>query len=92
MASSAEVHATLDHPVIDSDGHMAEHLPTLAPYLEREGLSLDDPGLRRLARGHASGAGAESGAVDCGAVLRMTRSWATPPPLLAGGRWVPLPT
>jgi predicted TIM-barrel fold metal-dependent hydrolase len=48
MASSAEVHATLDHPVIDSDGHMAEHLPTLAPYLEQEGLSLEDPALGRL--------------------------------------------
>jgi predicted TIM-barrel fold metal-dependent hydrolase len=48
MASSAEVHATLDHPVIDSDGHMAEHLPTLVPYLEQEGLSLEDPGLKRL--------------------------------------------
>ena len=48
MPSSAEVHAALDHPVIDSDGHMAEHLPTLAPYLEQEGLSLDDPRLKRL--------------------------------------------
>jgi predicted TIM-barrel fold metal-dependent hydrolase len=48
MASSAEVHAALDHPVIDSDGHMAEHLPTLAPYLEQVGLSLEDPGLRQL--------------------------------------------
>ena len=48
MATSAEVHATLDHPVIDSDGHMAEHLPTLAPYLEQEGISLEDPALRRL--------------------------------------------
>ncbi len=48
MATSAEVHATLDHPVIDSDGHMVEHLPTLAPYLEQEGLSLEDPALRRL--------------------------------------------
>ena len=48
MASSAEVHATLDHPVIDSDGHMAEHLPTLAPYLEQEGISPEDPALRRL--------------------------------------------
>jgi len=48
MASSAEVHASLDHPVIDSDGHMAEHLPTLAPYLEQEGISLEDPALRRL--------------------------------------------
>ncbi len=48
MATSAEIHRSLDHPVIDSDGHMAEHLPTLAPYLEQEGISLDDPGLRRL--------------------------------------------
>jgi predicted TIM-barrel fold metal-dependent hydrolase len=48
MATSAEIHGSLDHPVIDSDGHMAEHLPTLAPYLEQEGISLDDPGLRRL--------------------------------------------
>jgi len=27
---------------------MAEHLPTLAPYLDQEGLSLDHPSLRRL--------------------------------------------
>jgi predicted TIM-barrel fold metal-dependent hydrolase len=48
MTSSAEVHATLDHPVIDSDGHMVEHLPTLAPFLEQEGISPEDPRLRRL--------------------------------------------
>ena len=48
MASSTEIHARLSRPVIDIDGHMAEHLPTLAPYLEREGLSLDHPSLRRL--------------------------------------------
>jgi predicted TIM-barrel fold metal-dependent hydrolase len=48
MPSSAAIRARLPHPVIDTDGHMAEHLPTLAPYLEREGLSLDDPALRRL--------------------------------------------
>src|SRR5271169_526791 len=48
MASSAEIHRRLDHPVIDIDGHMAEHLPTLAPFLERKGLSLDHPSLRRL--------------------------------------------
>src|SRR3954447_25305878 len=48
MPTSAEIHAGLDHPVIDSDGHMAEHLPTLAPYLEREGLSLEHPSFRRL--------------------------------------------
>jgi predicted TIM-barrel fold metal-dependent hydrolase len=48
MASSSEIHRRLGHPVIDIDGHMAEHLPTLAPYLEREGLSLDHPSFRRL--------------------------------------------
>jgi predicted TIM-barrel fold metal-dependent hydrolase len=48
MATSAEVHAALDHPVIDSDGHMAEHLPTLAPYLEQEGILVEDPALWRL--------------------------------------------
>ena len=34
--------------MIDIDGHMAEHLPLLAPYLEPEGLSLDHPALRRM--------------------------------------------
>jgi predicted TIM-barrel fold metal-dependent hydrolase len=48
MASSTEIHARLRRPVIDIDGHMAEHLPTLAPYLEQVGLSLDHPSLRRL--------------------------------------------
>ncbi len=48
MGSSAEIHARLSRPVIDIDGHMAEHLPTLAPYLEREGLSLDHASLRRM--------------------------------------------
>ena len=48
MATSAEIRRRLGHPVIDIDGHMAEHLPTLAPFFEREGLSLDHPSLRRL--------------------------------------------
>ena len=48
MATSGEIHGRLGHPVIDSDGHMAEHLPTLAPYLEQEGLSLEDPALRSV--------------------------------------------
>ena len=46
--SSAAVHARLGHPVIDADGHMAEHFPTLAPFLAQEGLSLDHPSFRRL--------------------------------------------
>ncbi len=48
MPSSSEIHRRLGHPVIDIDGHMAEHLPTLAPYLDREGLSLEHPSFRRL--------------------------------------------
>jgi predicted TIM-barrel fold metal-dependent hydrolase len=48
VATSSEIHSGLAHPVIDSDGHMAEHLPTLAPYLEQEGLSLDHPSFSRL--------------------------------------------
>ncbi len=48
MGSSSEIRRRLGHPVIDIDGHMAEHLPTLAPYLEQEGLSLDHPSFRRL--------------------------------------------
>src|ERR1700733_10053814 len=48
MESSAEIHRRLGHPVIDIDGHMAEYLPRIAPYLEQEGLSLDHPSLARL--------------------------------------------
>ncbi len=48
MDCSAEIHRRLGHPVIDIDGHMVEHLPSLAPYIEQEGLSLDHPALRRL--------------------------------------------
>ena len=46
--SSAEVRRRLRHPIIDIDGHMAEHFPTLVPYLEQEGLSLDHPSFNRL--------------------------------------------
>ena len=48
MNSSAEIRRRLRHPIIDIDGHMVEHLPTLAPYVEQEGLSLDHPALQRL--------------------------------------------
>ena len=46
--TSAEIRARLSHPIIDIDGHMAEYFPALAPYLEREGLSLEHPSLKRL--------------------------------------------
>jgi predicted TIM-barrel fold metal-dependent hydrolase len=49
---SAALRRRLRHPVIDADGHMVEHFPTLAPYLEREGLSLDHPALQRLLPPH----------------------------------------
>ncbi len=49
MSSSSDIRGRLGHPVIDIDGHMAEFFPTLAPYLEAEGLSLDHPSLLRLA-------------------------------------------
>jgi predicted TIM-barrel fold metal-dependent hydrolase len=52
MSTSSEIHRSLGHPVIDIDGHMAEHLPTLAPYIEGEGLSLDHPALRHLLPGY----------------------------------------
>src|ERR1700689_3010991 len=48
MAPSTEIHARLSRPVIDIDGNMAEHFPTLAPYFEAEGLSFDHPSLRQL--------------------------------------------
>jgi predicted TIM-barrel fold metal-dependent hydrolase len=35
--SAAEVHARLDHPVIDGDGHWQEYLPVVLPALERIG-------------------------------------------------------
>jgi predicted TIM-barrel fold metal-dependent hydrolase len=49
MSRSVEIHRRLGHPVVDIDGHMAEFIPALAPYLEAEGLSLDHPSLQRLA-------------------------------------------
>jgi predicted TIM-barrel fold metal-dependent hydrolase len=52
MSTSSQIHRRLGHPVIDIDGHMAEHLPTLAPYIEDEGLSLDHPSLKHLLPGY----------------------------------------
>ena len=46
--SSAEIRRRLPHPVIDIDGHMAEYFPALAPYVEREGLSLSHPSMQRI--------------------------------------------
>ena len=35
MTRSAEIRARLDHPVIDGDGHLCEHMPTFFEYLKR---------------------------------------------------------
>ena len=36
------IRAALDHPIIDADGHLIEHLPALVPHLLREGIEPDD--------------------------------------------------
>jgi predicted TIM-barrel fold metal-dependent hydrolase len=36
------IRAALDHPIIDADGHLIEHLPALVPHLLREGVEPDD--------------------------------------------------
>ena len=36
--SPAEIRARLDHPVVDSDGHIVEHWPTLDRYFKQEGI------------------------------------------------------
>ena len=33
--TAEEIHAQLDHPIIDADGHMLESIPVLTDYLER---------------------------------------------------------
>jgi predicted TIM-barrel fold metal-dependent hydrolase len=42
-----EVRAGIDHPVIDSDGHIVEFLPDLMPFLKRAGIE-DENELREL--------------------------------------------
>ncbi len=36
-SKTAEIRAQLDHPVIDSDGHLSEYLPVLREYLAAAG-------------------------------------------------------
>ena len=48
LTRSAEIRARLNHPIIDSDGHIAEFEPALLDYLEREaGAALADR-IRRI--------------------------------------------
>jgi predicted TIM-barrel fold metal-dependent hydrolase len=40
--AAAKIRARLDHPILDADGHLIEHLPALIPYLLREGIAERD--------------------------------------------------
>lgn len=42
---AAEIRASLDHPIIDADGHIVEYWPELSRYLETEGI---EGGMRAL--------------------------------------------
>jgi predicted TIM-barrel fold metal-dependent hydrolase len=42
---SAAIRARMDHPIIDADGHMLEHVPTLDSYIRREGIAAGFDGL-----------------------------------------------
>jgi len=48
LTKSAEIRARLSHPIIDSDGHIAEFEPALFDYLEREGGAALADRVRRL--------------------------------------------
>lgn len=42
MNEAMRLRARLDHPIIDADGHIIEHLPALVPYIRDEGVAADD--------------------------------------------------
>jgi predicted TIM-barrel fold metal-dependent hydrolase len=50
--SSADIRASLSHPVIDADGHTVEFYPALLPYLREEGVDLAHPEFVRMESGH----------------------------------------
>ncbi len=50
--SSADIRASLSHPVIDADGHTIEFFPALVPYLREEGVDLAHPEFFRMEAGH----------------------------------------
>ena len=50
--TSAEIRASLTHPVIDADGHTVEFFPALLPYLQAEGVDLKNPEFFRVESGH----------------------------------------
>ena len=50
--SSADIRASLAHPVIDADGHTIEFFPALEPYLREEGVDLSHPEFFRMESGH----------------------------------------
>jgi predicted TIM-barrel fold metal-dependent hydrolase len=41
-ASASSIRASLDHPIIDADAHLVEHMPALISYLQAEGIGRDD--------------------------------------------------
>jgi predicted TIM-barrel fold metal-dependent hydrolase len=40
--SASSIRASLDHPIIDADGHIIEHLPALIPHLLEQGIERGD--------------------------------------------------
>jgi predicted TIM-barrel fold metal-dependent hydrolase len=40
--SASSIRASLDHPIIDADAHLVEHIPALVSYLQAEGIGRDD--------------------------------------------------
>jgi predicted TIM-barrel fold metal-dependent hydrolase len=50
--SSAEIRASLAHPVIDADGHTVEFFPALQPFLQEEGVDPSHPEFWRIEAGH----------------------------------------
>jgi predicted TIM-barrel fold metal-dependent hydrolase len=52
MRSSADLRASLSHPVIDADGHTVEFFPALMPYLQQEGVDPTHPEFYRIESGH----------------------------------------
>lgn len=75
----AAVRARLDHPVIDADGHIIEHLPALIPHLLRQGIDERDLHLT-LAAIFRPGIDTRGLSVQDCMDLRVTRApwWALP--------------
>src|SRR3954452_8378641 len=78
MTTSADVRASLDHPVIDADGHVQEYVPAALPYLrEAMGAKAFD---RYFEQGTALAAIMGAGTPEWRLARRLPQSawWATP--------------